>query len=59
MSELQCIVFASIISADSNIYTEEQKQEVMRRWSLSKDKNWEYILEPVDKEGKLTKLFKE
>ena len=61
--ELKCFIFGSIISADNDEFTEDQKQEVMHRYGLEKDvpfddKDWEFILEPVDKEGKLLKLFK-
>ena len=56
-------VYASIISADNDEFTEDQKQEVIRRFDLEEevpfdDKDWEFILEPVDKDNKLLKLFK-
>lgn len=54
-------MFVSIISADNDEYTEEQKQEVLNRYNLEEgveDKNWDFILEPVDDTGKLAKLFK-
>lgn len=56
------LIFASIISADNNKYTEEKKQEVMDRYTQFKDKDeldWEFILKPIDTEGKLIKLFKQ
>lgn len=59
MSSVQCLIFASIISADNDKYTEEQKQEVISRYDKSKGLNqdWKYVLEPVDSTGKLAKLF--
>lgn len=59
-SSMQYLVFASIISADNDKYTEEQKQEVISRYDKSKGLNqdWKYVLEPVDSTGKLAELFK-
>lgn len=54
---LRNLLYVSIISADNDEYTEEQKQEVISRHKTSK--NWDYILEPVDDTGKLAKLFKD
>lgn len=46
MNELQCMIIASIISADNDKYTEDVKQEIMQR--MKKDpENWSYILEPL------------
>lgn len=61
--ELKYFMYASIISADNDEFTEDQKQEVIRRFGLEEDvpfddKDWEFILEPVDKDNKLLKLFK-
>jgi len=61
--ELKYFMYASIISADNDEFTEDQKQEVIRRYGLEEevpfdDKDWEFILEPVDKDNKLLKLFK-
>lgn len=61
--ELKYFMYASIISADNDEFTEDQKQEVIRRFGLEEDvpfddKNWDFILEPVDKDDKLLKLFK-
>lgn len=61
--ELKYFMYASIISADNDEFTEDQKQEVIRRFDLEEDvpfddKNWDFILEPVDKDDKLLKLFK-
>lgn len=61
LSSVQCLILGSIISADNDRYTEEQKQEVISRYNTakeSKDYNWNYILEPVDNTGKLAELFK-
>lgn len=63
VEELKYFVYASIISADNDEFTEDQKQEVIRRFDLEEDvpfddKNWDFILEPVDKDDKLLKLFK-
>lgn len=60
MSSVQCLILGSIISADNDRYTEEQKQEVISRYNEARKANkydWNYILEPVDNTGKLTKLF--
>ena len=60
MSSVHCLILGSIISADNDQYTEEQKQEIITRYNTakeSKDYNWKYILEPVDNTGKLAKLF--
>ncbi len=59
--EIKYYIFGSIISADNDEFTEDQKQEVMRRFELEKeqkDPDWEFILEPVDTTGRLLKLFK-
>ena len=60
LEELRCFLFVSIISADNDEYPEDKKQEVMRRYELEKtqeEPNWEFVLEPVDNNGKLLKLF--
>ena len=58
LSELQCFLYVSIISAENDEFTEDQKQEVMRRYDLTKDNpDWEFILQPVDDTGKLKDLF--
>ena len=56
---LKSLILASIISADNDEYTEEQKQEVIKRYKNCDKKNpdWKYILEPVDDTGKLAELF--
>lgn len=58
MNDLQRFIYSSIISADNDDYTEDQKQEVMRRYKLTEDNpDWEFILQPVDDTGKLKDLF--
>ena len=60
MSSVQCLILGSIISADNDEYTEEQKQEVISRYNEAKETHkydWCKILEPVDSTGKLAKLF--
>ena len=39
-------MFASIISADNEAYTEDVKQEIISRYNKD-NPNWEYILEPL------------
>lgn len=58
LEELKNYLYASIISADNEEYTEEQKQEVISRYELTKDDpDWRFILEPVDETGRLAELF--
>lgn len=57
-------LFASIISADNDAYTEDVKQDIidrMDKYSKTKDKSWndydwEYILEPIGNKEKINKL---
>lgn len=61
MSEqsLKYFVFASIISADNDEFTEEVKQEILSRYNPDdkwEDHNWEYILEPIKDSNKIDKL---
>lgn len=74
MSEesLKYFVFASIISADNDEFTEEVKQEIISRFDeQSSDKtakdakevsnkwnemNWEYILEPIWDKERINRL---
>lgn len=56
--ELKIFVFASIISADNDEFTEEQKQEVISR-NDERPGDWEYIFENLPKKEKLIKLFTE
>ena len=56
----QHLLLGFIISADNEKYTEEQKQEVITRYTEARkinEYNWDYILRPVDDTGKLAKLF--
>ena len=58
---LKYLVYTSIISADNDEYTEDQKQEVIARYNADEEdfdyKNWKFILEPVDKEHRLADLM--
>ena len=61
-NDIKALVYGTLISADNPNYTEEQKQESMRRYELcGSDKDWEFILEPFEKpdsKNKLIYLFK-
>lgn len=58
LEELKNYLYVSIISADNEEFTEDQKQEVIRRYKLTKDDpDWQFILEPVDETGRLAELF--
>lgn len=58
---MKYLVYTSIISADNDDYTEDQKQEVIARYKADEEdfesKNWDFILAPVDDTGRLTKLL--
>lgn len=57
MTELQCIVFASLISADNDELEESVKQELIQRRE-EKPEDWGYIFEPLGENGKkLLELF--
>ena len=61
-NELKCFVFASIISADNDKYTEDVKQEVIRRYDIERNnenKDWAFILEPIGADNRLLELFEE
>ena len=47
---LKNFIYISIISADNDEYTEETKQEVIRRYHEADMKDWSYILEPIKDE---------
>lgn len=57
---LKSLLFASIISADNDEFTEEVKQEVIKRHKeedhygsmISSQINWEYVLEPLGEAAK-------
>ena len=57
IEEIKNLVLASIISADNTRYPEEVKQEIIKRYSESKD--LAYILAPLgeEKANKYLKLF--
>ena len=58
LEKLKNFMFVSIISEDNEVFTEEQKQDVLRRYELTKDDpDWQFILEPVDETGRLAELF--
>jgi hypothetical protein len=48
--EMKNFLFVSIISADNDEFglSEDDKQEIMRRYKI--DKDWKYILEPIEDE---------
>lgn len=61
MNDIQCLTFASIISADNDKYTEDTKQEVIYRYELEKDSaeiDWEFVLEPLGEDNRLLELFR-
>ena len=61
MSSVHCLILGSIISADNDQYTEEQKQEIITRYNKAKETkiyDWRHILEPIDETGRLAELFK-
>lgn len=52
LSQLQNFIFVSVISADNEKIPEEEKQEILTRFSDQQSKqvpmyDWEYILEPI------------
>ena len=58
--EIKYFTLASIISAENDKYTEDQKQEVIYRYELEKDQDkpdWEFILEPIGADNRLLELF--
>lgn len=58
MTELQCLLFACIISADNDEFEEPIKQEIISR-RKEKPEDWEYIFEPLGENGKkIIELFK-
>lgn len=44
---LKNFIYISIISADNDEYTEETKQEVIRRYHEADVNDWSYILDPL------------
>lgn len=67
-NDIKALIYGTLISADNDEYTEEQKQESIRRYDLCTsgeddwDKiDWEFILEPFEdknSKNKLADLFK-
>lgn len=60
--EAKYFVFASIISADNDRYTEDVKQEVIRRYDIERNnesKDWSFILEPIGADNRLLELFED
>lgn len=59
MNDLQCFVFASIISADNDEFnlSEDDKQEILKRHNEDSD-NWVYILEPIKDEERRETLIR-
>lgn len=58
--EIKYYTLASIISAENDHYTEDQKQEVIYRYELEKEQenpDWEFILEPIGADNKILELF--
>jgi len=52
IENLKNFLYVSIISADNDKYTEEVKQEVIRRREESGDTvNWRYVFEPLGKDA--------
>lgn len=57
-NNIRALIYGTLISADNLDYTEEQKQESMRRYELTKgDPDWEFILEPFEKPDSKNKLI--
>lgn len=62
---LKYLVFANIISADNDAYTEEVKQNIMSRYDKYRHDSedwdsydWEYILDPIGDKEKIQRLVK-
>lgn len=61
MNDVKSLVYASLISAENDQYTEDQKQESMYRYELEKtapEPDWEFILEPFGVDNRIIDLFK-
>jgi hypothetical protein len=60
--ELRSFLLASIISAENDRYTEDVKQEVIRRYDIERNndhKDWQFILEPIGADNRLLELFED
>lgn len=56
--EIRTFLYVSIISADNDEFTEEEKQAVMARHKAQDNyKDWRYILEPLNDTEKRNKLI--
>ena len=61
MDNIKALAYASLIYADNDRYTEDQKQESMYRYELEKtatEPDWEFILEPFGVDNRIIDLFK-
>lgn len=57
--ELKNFIFVSIISADNDEYTEDEKQAILSRYNERKDDpDWAYILEPMQNKDHREKYIK-
>ena len=60
--EIKWFLLTSIISADNDKYTEDVKQEVIRRYDIEKNnehKDWQFILEPIGADNRFLELFED
>lgn len=63
--DLKYFIFASIISADNEYYTEYAKQDIIHRYDKYKEcefdsVDWKYVLKPLGEDAeKYIKLMKE
>lgn len=60
MNPLKILIIGSIISADNDELTEDEKQAIMARLDMKHldDANWAYILEPIIDEKNRNNLIK-
>lgn len=57
--ELKYFVLGSLISADNDEFTEEEKQGVIARMKGNDlDQDWEYVLQPIKDDEKRNKLIR-
>jgi hypothetical protein len=57
--EMKCFVLGSVISADNDEFTEEEKQGVIARMKdFGLDQDWVYVLQPIKDEEKREKLIR-
>lgn len=59
LNNVECLILASIISADNEHLDEDVKQDIMQRYhEWGEDiPNWSYILEPIKDEIQRDKLI--